>query len=653
MPRSRPHHVTRRDLLLASGLALMASGAMTGCELLSTEPAGRPSSRAPRGPKGKEAPMLAAKVKAGELPPVEERVPKDPYVVQPNETVGVYGGALRLRLPGDAYSNAAAIYSTAGYEHLVRWDVEFKEIIPNLAREYRASADSTEYTFVLREGIRWSDGEPFTAEDIVFAVEDVMMNEELHPSPPFGRMRAEAPDEHTVVLTFAEPYGLFLHYLATRQGSWFTDYPKHYLSRFHPRYNPDHATAAREAGFDEWTAVFHDISSSWSFGRTVGKPTLNPWLLTTASDNATRVVLERNPYYWKVDPEGSQLPYVDRLDYEVIKEDEAALLKILNGEIDWATHQLKDKPVVARNRERGDYRLFDVVPEAMNVVCIYPNLTHEDPVKRRILSNRNVRIGLSHAINRQEIIDAVFQRQGQAWQVAPRRESTFFDEEMATQYVEYDVDRANEFLDRAFPDKDRDGIRLGPDGKPISLIIDVANIIPTWPDIMSLVARYWRAVGIDARLNTANPELIVERGQANKHDVSVWAGEGGLDAVILLNPYNYLPLLNPYSYFAVRWVEWYQSDGKEGETPPPPVRRQMELYDQVRATADSETQVRLMKEVLRIAKEQFHAIGVSILQDEYGTVTNRIGNWPKFTTQGAWVYCPVAPTNPCQYFIKD
>src|SRR5690606_8639525 len=117
--------------------------------------------------------------------------------------------------------------------------------------------------------------------------------------------------------------------------------------------------------------------------------------------------------------------------------------------------------------------------------------------------------------------------------------------------------------------------------KPISLIIDVANIIPTWPDIMSLVARYWRAVGIDARLNTANPELIVERGQANKHDVSVWAGEGGLDAVILLNPYNYLPLLNPYSYFAVRWVEWYQSDGKEGETPPPPVRRQMELYDQV------------------------------------------------------------------------
>src|SRR5690606_2824822 len=122
---------------------------------------------------------------------------------------------------------------------------------------------------------------------------------------------------------------------------------------------------------------------------------------------------------------------------------------------------------------------------------------HDDPVKRRILSNKNVRIGLSYAINRQEIIDAVFQRQGEPWQVAPRRESVFFDEEMAKQYVEYDVAKANESLDRAFPNKDRNGIRLGPDGKPISLVIDVANIIPTWPEIMDLVARYWRAVGID------------------------------------------------------------------------------------------------------------------------------------------------------------
>lgn len=653
MPKPHPRHVTRRNLLHAGGLVLVTASITTSCELLSTEPTGkRPSSR-PSGPKGKEAPTLAAKVKAGELPPVEERLPKDPLVVQPNESIGVYGGVLHLRLAGDSYTNAANIYSDAGYEHLVRWDTSFKEIIPNLVREYHTNADSTEYTFTLREGIRWSDGEPFTAEDIVFAVEDVLMNEELLPSPPFGTMRAEAPDEHTVVITFAEPNGLFLNYLATRQGSWLTDYPKHYLSRFHPRYNNDHATAAKAAGFDEWLAVFQDVSGAWSFGRNLEKPSLNPWLLTTASDASTRVILERNPYYWKVDPEGSQLPYIDRIQYEVIKEEEAALLKVLNGDVDVSTHDLKDKPVVAQNRQRGDYRLFDVVPEAMNVICIYPNLTHEDPVKRQILSNKDFRIGLSYAINRQEIIDAVFQRQGEPWQVAPRRESVFFDEEMAKQYVEYDVAKANESLDRAFPEKDANGIRLGPDGKPISLVIDVANIISTWPDVMDLVSRYWRNVGIDARLNTGNPELIVERGQANKHDVSVWAGEGGLDGVVLLNPYNYLPLLNPYSYFAVRWVEWYTSEGKIGETPPPPVRRQMELYDQVRATADPDTQVRLMKEVLRIAKEQFYAIGVSVLQDEYGTVSNRIGNWPKFTTGGAWVYCSPAPTNPCQFYIKE
>ena len=224
---------------------------------------------------------------------------------------------------------------------------------------------------------------------------------------------------------------------------------------------------------------------------------------------------------------------------------------------------------------------------------------------------------------------------------------------MAKQYTEYSVDKANENLDKAFPKKDGKGIRLGPDGKPITLIIDVANIVPTWTDSLDFVAGYWKKVGIDARLNTGSAEIVVERGEANKHDVSVWAGEGGLDGVVLLNPYNYLPLLNPYSYFAVRWAEWYINGRKGGEAPPAHVRKQMDLYDQVKATADPDEQVRLMKEVVQIAKEQFYAIGISVLQQGYGTVTNRIGNWGKYTTEGAWVYTSPAPTNPCQFFIKQ
>jgi ABC-type transport system substrate-binding protein len=642
--------LSRRDLLRTSGAFLTAT-AVTGCELLSTDPGG--DSGAAGGPKGKEAPMLAAKVKAGDLPPVAKRLPENPLVVQPNEQIGRYGGELRLRIEGDSYTNAARVYADAGYDNLVRWDTTFAKIVPNVATDYEISPDGTEYTFHLRKGIKWSDGEPFTARDIVFATEDILMYKKFTEIPPFGQMSAEEVDEYTVRFTFAEPYGLFLNYLATRRGSYFSDYPRHYLEQFHPKYNPDHAAAAEKIGFDDWRAVFEDIGGAWSFGRNLDKPTIYPWLLATPSDENTRIVVERNPYYWKVDPDGSQLPYLDRIVYEVVVEDEAALLKILNGDVDAGAPELKDKPVVAKNRERGDYRLYDVVPEAMNTACIYPNLTHKDPVKREILSNKDFRIGLSYAINREEIINTAFQRQGEPWQVAPRRESVYFDEEMATQYTEYSVDKANASLDKAFPERDSNGVRLGPDGKPIALTVDVANIVPTWPDVLEFVVNYWKEVGIDARMDTRSAELVVSRGEANAHDVSVWAGEGGLDGVVLLNPYNYLPLLVPYSYFAVRWTQWYLSGGKDGEKPPPPVQQQMELYDQVKATADADEQVRLMKQVVAIAKDEFYAIGISMLPGGYGTVANRVGNWGKFTTEGAWVYVSPAPTNPCQFYIKE
>ncbi len=642
-------HVNRRDLLRVGGLSLAAVSA-TSCNLLSTDPTPERGAGG-SGPKGKESPSLASKVKAGELPTVAKRLPADPLVVQPNDRVGRYGGDLHLRIAGDSYTNAATVYADAGYENLVRWDPAFKKIIPNVAASYEVNDTSTVYTFKLRPGMRWSDGKPFTAADIVFAVNDIMMDEKIFEVPTFGPMKAEAVDEHTVTITFPEPNGTFINYVATRRGSYLNDFPRHYLEQFHATHNPDHEQAAKQAGFESSMAVFEDIRDGWSFGTNLDKPTLYAWQLATASDNQTRITVVRNPYYWKVDPDGSQLPYIDRIVYDVVIEEEAALLKLLRGDIDIGGAELKDKPVVAKNRERGDYRLYDVVPESMNVACIYLNLTHSDPVKREIYSNKDFRIGLSHAINRKEIIDAVFQRQGEPWQVAPRRESVYFDEEMAKQYTEYDLDKANQALNRAYPEKNSKGVRLGPDGKPISFTIDVANIIPTWPDTLEFVATYWRKVGVDARVTTSNAELVVERGEANKHDVSVWAGEGGLDGVVLLNPYNYLPLLNPYSYFGVQWAQWYRSDGKGGEKPPADVLKQMDLYDQVNATADQDEQVRLMKELLAIAKDRFHAIGISMLPDGYGTVKNKIGNWPKFTTEGAWVYVSPAPTNPCQWYL--
>src|SRR5690606_22553414 len=246
------------------------------------------------------------------------------------------------------------------------------------------------------------------------------------------------------------------------------------------------------------------------------------------------------------------------MTWQVVEEPQAALLKIANGEVDFSYQEPADKPVLAQSREQGDYRFFDAVPAATSAVCIYLNLAHKDPVKREIFNNKDFRIGLSHAINRQEIIDTVFQRQGMPYQIAPREESSFYDEEMATQYLEYDVDLANEYLDKAFPEKDSNGIRLGPDGEPIKFQVDVRSDITIWVDTIELVVNYWKAVGVGASMNNVSADLSVQRGEANDHDAAVWSGEGGLDAVILMNPYNYLPSSAPYSFFGVPWASWWR-----------------------------------------------------------------------------------------------
>jgi peptide/nickel transport system substrate-binding protein len=242
----------------------------------------------------------------------------------------------------------------------------------------------------------------------------------------------------------------------------------------------------------------------------------------------------------------------------------------------------------------------------MNVMCIYFNMTHEDDTKRAIFANRDFRIALSHAINRDELIDATMQRQGEPYQVAPLPDSPFYDEELATQFLDYDVGRANELLDQSFPERDGDGIRLGPDGEPIRFTLDfVPEFRAEWADMVELVRGYWLEVGIDANLRSADRSLFDERKNANQHDAGVWgATEGALGSDTFTAPFYFFPY-NVGSRFAIPWAMWYQSRGEEGEEPPEPARRQMELFDQIRATADKDRQEELMRELLLITRDEF------------------------------------------------
>lgn len=608
-----------------------------------------------------EAPALAERLASGELPPVEERLPQNPVVVEPFERVGEYGGEWNTALLGG--SDHIWLTRTLAYENLVRWNPEWTEIIPNVAESFEVDEDATVYTFTLREGLKWSDGAPFTSDDIVFWYEDVLMNEELTPSVPDWLVSGGEPvvveklDDTTVTFTFAEPYGLFLQELARVSGSLPTQYPRHYLEPFHPDYNPDVDALVQEAGVDTWTTLFMNRGGApieeITYWQTTELPTLHAWMLTAPYDAASsRVVAERNPYYFKVDPEGNQLPYLDRVVYEQVADEEVLLLKALNGEIDMMDRHigaLENRAVLFDNMERGDYRFYDVVHDSMNSGVFALNLTHKDPVKREVFQNKDFRIGLSHAINRSEIIDLLFVSQGEPWQTSPKPESAFYNEELAKQYTEYDVDLANEHLDRVLPEKDAQGFRLLPNGERLTIVAELSDLFDNaWPQTAELIQSYWREVGMDMQVRVVDRSLLSTRQQANEHDLVVWGCGGGLDVLLTTNCYFLWDSASSFMTFA---LEWAQSPDTEGT--PEAVKQQFALYEQLTATADPKAQAELMNQILDIAAEEFYLIGTRLNVGNYGIVRNNFRNVPESMSGSGGTYNHPAPTNPSQYFIDS
>src|SRR5690625_3243118 len=597
----------------------------------------------------REAPQLAEMVENGELPPLEERLPDNPLVVDVVDRAGVYGGTWHNAMTtGDV---GWVFQRTTGHYNLVRWDENYETLLPDLAEEWELSDDAREFVFKLRQGVKWSDGEPFTAEDIVFAVNDVRAHPEILG---VTGEHAEAVDEYTVRFTFDEPNGLFLHVVAGPTAG-FVAHPKHYLSQFHADYNDDIAAVVEDEGMDSWQDL---MDRKMSTIENPDLPKVSAWILVEAAGAAgTALRLERNPYFWKVDPDGRQLPYIDEVEISIIDDEEVMLTAAANGEIDMQNRKInlpRNKPVLAEERESSDFEFYDTTLTFMNTTMISLNEDHEDGAKREVFQNKDFRIGLSHAINRQAIIDTVYQRQGEPWQGAPRSEHRLYDEEMAKQYTEYDVDLANQYLDDAgYAETDSNGVRLGPDGNPITFQLLVSNFNFEWSDVASMVIDDWREVGIDARMDSVDNTLFHERLRAREQDAAVWQGHGR-DNDMYLDPRWYFPShANTGSPFdLVLSQEWLESKRAEGEEPPAAVSEQIDLYGQILETGDQEQQEELMRQVLARAKEQFYAIGISLPGDGYGIVKNNFHNVPSKMIESYYWPDP-GPTNPEQYFIQD
>lgn len=608
----------------------------------------------------KEASALAKLVADGKLPALAQRLPATPLVIQA-EKLGVYGGSLRRGLRGSADHNG--ILRMVGNQGLVRWNLAFTEVLPNVAAKWEVNANSTEFTFYLRKGMKWSDGKPFTADDVVFAVEDCAKNTELYKSAPSTLVIANKPaqvvkiDETTVKFTFASPYALFLEQLATPLGQYPTLFPKHYCSQFHPKYNANVAAQAKAANLSDWASLFRnkcgdiEIPARWG---NVDKPTLDPWVVTEAySGGVTRVVMERNPYFWQVDQSGQQLPYIDRLNFSIAQDVESLMLDALSGKLDIQERHidsLQNKPTLSQNAQKGGYRLIELINANSQQVQIYLNMTHKDPKVREMFANKAFRQALSLGINRKEIIDLVYLGQSEPFQTGPRPSHPWFHDKLSHQFTNYDAKQANDILDRlGYNRRDAQKFRLRPDGQRVFFSIDVIpTLYPDAVDALELVKRHWTDIGVDIKVNTIERALFYTRGDSNDHDAATWPGTGGLDP--MLDPRDFFAHHPQGSRYAIPWAQWYVSGGKDGLEPPESQKQRMKLFDEARATADLKKRGEAMKKLFDLSADAFETIGICLAVNSFGIAKNNLQNVPK-SYPNAWSWPNPGPALPQQFFF--
>jgi len=618
-------------------------------------------SYAARAEGAKEAPALAKLVADGKLAPLADRISANPMVVTV-EKVGRYGGALRRGLRGSADHNG--ILRMVGNQGLVRWNLAFTEVLPNVADKWEVNADSSEFTFHLRKGMKWSDGHPFTADDIVFAIEDCAKNTELYKSPPTpivigGKAGTVTKiDDTTVKFTFAGPYALFLEQMATPLGQHPTLFAKHYCSQFHPKYNPAVADLVKAANLSDWGTLFRnkcgDIEIPTRWGN-ADKPTLDPWVIKEPyTGGATRVVMERNPYFWQVDTAGNQLPYIDRLTFNISQDVESLMLDAISGRLDIQERHidtLQNKPTLSQNMQKGGYRLIELINSGSQQVQIYLNLTHKDPKMREMFANKEFRKALSLGMNRSEIIELVYLGQSQPYQAGPRPGHPWYHAALATQFSQFDQAQANSILDKlGYAKKDANGFRLRSDGQKIFFAIDVIpTLYPDEVDALELVKRHWADIGIDIKVNTIERALYYTRGDNNDHDAAVWPGPGGLDP--MLDPRDFFAQHTQGSRYAVPWAQWYVSGGKDGQEPPESQKQRMKLFDEARATADLQKRGEILKQLFDLTADAFETIGICLAVNAFGICKTNLANVP-VKYPNSWSWPNPGPALPQQFFFS-
>jgi peptide/nickel transport system substrate-binding protein len=595
----------------------------------------------------------------GDLPPVEERLPEEPLVVEPYDAIGHYGGRARWISLGPESGNSE--FLSVRHVNLVRFLDDGKTIVPNVAKSFQWNDDFTAITFELRKGHKWSDGHPFTVDDILFWWEDIMLNPDLYPETEsywvYGGepMQIEKIDDQKFTIHFAAPASGFLTMMAR---TWIQPWqPKHFLEDMHVKYNPDAAAVAEAEGYADWAEYFFSWFGNWQDAvHRYGVPKLESHILV--EETTEYKVFAANPYYFKVDTAGNQLPYIDEIYQSYAPDKELIELKIINGEVDQKaqTLQIASLPLYKQHEEDGNYSI-QMPPGAENGRIYTFNCTSEDPVLREIFQEPNFSHAMSVALNRDEINQTLCFGLCEPEQGVPvHPTASFAKDEWYTYATEYDPDTANALLDEiGLTERDGDGFRLRPDGKTLTVFMVYPQQAGN-PALHELAKEYWEDVGVKVELKEVSSEAYRTMAANNEHDIAVMNSGATLEPFLHSTTYRLVP---PFGDAALEplcggpWAEWWSSDGAAGEEPPEDVKDLFDLTSQWKSSLPgTEEYTSLIQDIIGIHREHFWLIGTISSAPALTIVHNRLKNVPEWKVQ-AWDYYRTYLVRPDQWYIED
>ena len=557
-------------------------------------------------------PIFAADVKAGKLPPVAQRLPEEPLIELPYSECGVYGGTLNglARAPESGTSDILSWRQVS----LVRISDDLKTIVPSVAKAWKWADDYKSIEFTLRKGHKWSDGEPFTADDVVFFFNDIVGNKDLHPdiTTEWGiNPKAEKIDDTHVKLSFDEPFPGLLTYMAT-SGSYFAPFaPKHHFAKYHLTYNPKADEEAKAAGFESWVKEFNTFYNVWKDAETLTPhaltvPTLESHIIEVDPDTQRRM-FKANPYYFKVDSSGQQLPYIDH-HFERFLNSDLQTLAILNGEVDYKAQgpSLPEYPTLKEGEAKGKYDVR-LVPGSFGPTLSF-NITHNNPKLRAIYADLRFRQAISHAINRDEINEVMYFGLGKPSQGLPAQLSFTTDADH-NYMIEYDVDKANALLDEMGMKRGSDGMRTYPDGSAFTILWEYSTQMAL-PEFVKLVSDYFKAVGLNVNVKELTSAATRENAKAETSDINMeWDIPFEPTLVADINLYTpYYSEISPL--FGVKWRQWSETNGAEGEEPPAWAKRMYEIAKEWKTVVPgSDRYIELGKELVKLNLENMTIIG--------------------------------------------